>query len=227
MDVAEQLRQGVQHIRNGNGTAAHTVLQSVLNNPAFQAATDFDDIKARTFSLFAQSQLLIRDFEGAKNSVQTAMSLARTLDDSAGLKHLRSLSRQIEIEHMVAQRDQYTAPKRGSKIPISELLNCEESIDAQQHLLTQATLYITDGDTVHLPPLLDKILGWKSIDVKTKVITLLMKAQVDNNHGEEILLQAWNVADEANDFNLLQAVAKTAEQLGHTIGTLHGPQMTE
>ena len=227
MDVAEQLRQGVQHIRNGNGAAAHLTLKFVLNHPEFRAATDFDDIKARAFSLFAQSQLLIRDFSGAKDSVQTAIRFAQKVEDEEGLKHLHTLSRQIDIEHMVALRDKHKAPKGTPKIPLRDLLELEESEDAQQQLLQQASRYITEGETVHLLPVLDKILNWQSIDTKTKVVTLLMKAQVDTNGREEVLLQAWNVANNANDFNLLQAVAKTAEQVGCTIGTLHGPQMSE
>lgn len=227
MNVAAKLQQGILHIKNGEGAAAHEVLQAVLTHPDFEAAVDFDDIKARAFSLFAQSQLLIRDFRGAKMSVSLAMNFATAAADDSGLKQLKTFARQIEMEHMVSQRNQHSTPPKGAKTPIDTLLELDDSEAAHQLILQQASLYISQGETVHLLPVLELLLGWPSIDTKTRVITLLMKARIQEHPPKSVLLDAWTVADDANDFNLLQAVAKTAEQLGCTIGTLHGPKMSE
>jgi len=227
MNVAAKLQQGIQYIKAGEGLEAHKVFQEVVTHPDFEAAEDFEDIKARTFSLFAQSQYLIRDFPGAKLSIQQAVVFAKAIDDENGLKQLKNFSRQIEIEQMVSMRSHHSSAPTEPLIPIKDLLDLEDTKDTHQHLLKQATLYMTQGETVHLQPVLERLLGWQSIDTKTRVITLLMKARIQHQAPKPVLLQALAVADEANDFTLMQAVAKTAEQLGCIIGTLHGPKMSE
>ena len=229
MELAQSLQKAIKFLREGNAKDAIEALEYVLHNDEFAQAEDLVDIRARTLSLYAQALLDENRFADSRKAAELAMELVKGLDDTTGEKQIRQLLRDISAKHLGALkmaghiRRQKSAPQKT----IQSLVEQAGTESGLSEMISQAALKLRIGRREDAQKLAEHILTLDGVTEKDRVIALLLLTHTNPSACDEYLEKAWAIADEANDFNLLQAIAKTAEEFNHPIAVIDGPQMNK
>lgn len=175
--------------------------------------------RARATSLRSQAHLLLGNIQDALVDWRTAWGEVRDLQDEQGQKALRNLRR--EIAQAKAQRDHANAQKSNSRAlldrppPPQEDLQSEDGLNlllerANAHfdcdepqLGIQRALELLEACETSLPLVRFQVLGR----------LCLLRGQPER--AAELLELCRSLADEANEPQLVGAVARAAKALGH------------
>lgn len=227
MELAQTLHQAIVSLRNGETEAAIAALEQVLANEAFSQSEELLDIRARTHSLYGQALLDQNRFTDARASAETAMELAKRMKDTIGQQQIRKLlqdisARQLEALKMAGHlRKQQSSPEKT----LDSLIQDAQDASSLDEIITQAANKLRIGRYSEAQELAQHVLNSQSASEKDRVIAHLLWIHTDPDSCILHLEKAWAIADEANDFNLLQAIAKTASEFNHPIAVLNGPKM--
>ena len=228
VELASKLQHAIQCLKNGLADEAVSNLEAVINNPQFSSAVDFDDIRARTHSLYAQALLEIEAFDKARNAAEQAFAISKQLRDDSGTNQIRELLRRISARQLSSLQLAGAIRKQEESAarPLETLMNTQTTSTAES-LLKEAALKMRAHEFEDAAKIARFVLNLNTAAEKDRIVSLLLLAQINSKEPQKFLEDAWALADVANDFNLLQAVARTAEQLDFPIAVLKGPQMED
>jgi hypothetical protein len=93
--IAKRLAAGVRLLREGRPAEAAAELEIVCRDPELAAAKDMRDIRARSFSLFAQALWRSGRPADALPYLEAALRLTRALGDVEGTQEVEALRQEI------------------------------------------------------------------------------------------------------------------------------------
>lgn len=228
MDLAQQLAEGVQALRDGRPEEAATLLEQVARDPDFVAAEDLRDVRARALSLWAQALLESDRASQARVPVQDALELLEALGDEHGLTEVRAL--QTRIGEAISAAFQRAARSRELKAlaerPLADVLagvtDPARRLDLHVRRTTAALEAGRPDEAAALAR--DAIARASELeDVRHGVLARIALAQASAPEADEALSAARDLADDANEPNLVAAVARAAEELGITLPSPEPP----
>jgi len=226
--LAELLLAGLAHLRAGRAVDAADALRSLLLDPEFATATDVDDVKARAYGLYAQALLGAGAPTEAARACDDALRLARTLGDEAGLTELRALQAEIRdgVTTAAKARAAEAHAARLAGLTLEQILVGLASPAERADALVKKAL----ADLDHGRPGDAEVAARRALTeaiaaerVTEEVHARLALARAARHEASAQLLAAWRRAERADEFNLVGAVARTAELLGVRLPTLVGP----
>jgi hypothetical protein len=220
------LQRAIGSLRRGEPSLAVTDLKVLLADEAFSQATDLVDIRARAFSYLAQAQLETETFDSAREAAEQALVLTKQIQDNRGEQEVLTLLRRISAQQLKSLRVTGSIRQHEASSAIQPLMDDGPETSGTAFLLKQSALKLSQHHTEEAEGLAQQVLQTRGVSSKETVIARLLLAHIHPKTAGRHLESAWQTADAADDFNLVQAVAKTAEQLGHSVGALLGPQMT-
>nr|MBA2319948.1 hypothetical protein [Deltaproteobacteria bacterium] len=197
-------------------------------DPAFAAATDLDDVKARASSLYAQALLAAGRPAEAWRWSEGALRLAKSLGDEAGLAEIRTLHQSIR-EALTSAAQQRAAVEHGRRLAersVEEILiglgSAEERADA---LVKKANAEIDAGRPAEGAEIARRAVeeAASAAAIAPEVFARIAIARAAPAEAGAQLLAAWRRAERANEFNLVGAVARACELLGVRLPALVGP----
>ena len=214
MTPIDPLHTAVLAIREGAHDRAVEELSAAL-----EGADSSPQTRARANSLRAQAHLLLGRIPEALVDWRAAWSQVRALDDELGQKALRGLRR--EIAQAKAQRDHANAQKQRSRslldtpAPTTASGHSEESLN---DLLERANAHFdcdepTEGTQRALE--LVQICESSMPIVRFQVLGRLCLLRGQPERAKELLETCRDLADAANEPQLVGAVARAAKALGH------------
>lgn len=224
MDLADRVRLGVEALRRGEFAVAADVLGAARDDAAWAAADDVADLRARVASLYAQALLGAGRIDEADRAVVDALRLVKPLGDATALAEVRALQGEIVKARVEArQREAEAAERRRvADTPVDELLAGVADPDRQAALLNQkATAEIDLGRTKSGEALARRALALAT-SPREQVFARLAIARTAPREATEQIEAAWACASDANEFNLVAIIARTAELLGVTVARLEG-----
>lgn len=93
--IAGRLAAGVRLLREGRAAEAAAALEIVCRDPELAAAQDMRDIRARSFSLYAQALWKSGRPADALPYLEAALRLTRALGDVEGTQEVEALRQEI------------------------------------------------------------------------------------------------------------------------------------
>lgn len=231
MTVADAVREGVAALRRGDPQAAIPLLRSAAEDADFNAAEDLADLRARVLSLLAQACLEAGQSSEAENWIRQALRVAKRLGDEAGLVEIRALQSRVLQAAMDdhRKREERREQARIAATPLERLLEGVTEPHARAAVYIQkanAEIEVDrPGDAVALAAEAVRLADDAGA-VREKVLARLTLARADADRAATLLPEAWKIASDADEFNLVGAVAKAAELAGVPLATLSGPDMS-
>lgn len=169
-------------------------------------------LAARLMAWKAQALAGLNHLEEAKHAVLDAIRLAKSGGDMEGLAPLRELHAGISARLAALQvsTGQQAADADLLSMPEAEIARCSagERVDI---LIRQASAWIERGEAAQGRSCAERALEEAS-SARAKVLAWLCLARL--GEGEAAVRSAWKVADDADDHNLITAVAKAAKAAG-------------
>ncbi len=218
MTASDPLYAAVQALKNNQSIEAAALLNHALH-------TDLTpQHRARATSLRAQAHLLSGDLEKALVDWREAWALVKDLEDAAGEKALRGLRR--EIGQLKAQRQAALAQKTQSRalLDSSAPLPDSESLEDQMNrLLERANAHFDCGEPdqgIHIAHKVLALAQSEASQVRFQVLGRLCLLRGEPERAAELLEESRRLADNANEPQLLGAVARAAKSLDYTFAPI-------
>lgn len=197
----------VRALRHGRHADALSTLDAALASPLPP------DLEGRARGMRAQALFALGRLNDAKLEVRHAMRVARALQDQTGLDQLRGLNGQIYAA-LAAEAEQARLRAESAAqdtLTLDQLLAAATTDDERAHAWVLKAR--TAPDTAWVQGALERVDGL-ACGVKPRVILRLELAERDPERRAHWLEQARALADRAEEFQLLAAVAQTARRLG-------------
>jgi tetratricopeptide (TPR) repeat protein len=212
--LAGALRDGVSALRQGQAEQAVSLLASVCDYPEFVAASELLDIRTRALSLCAEALLLAGRPAEALPRAETALQLARQLGDLEGVD---------EIERLRVRIQRAAVPGEGGRQGEASLLSqsldelelqARRPIDRAELLVRKATAELEAGHPEQAAEAAERALLAAPQYPRTSVLARLTLARAQPERAAQLLREAAEIGRDAEDFNLVGWVARSAELLG-------------
>ncbi|MFK7931587.1 MAG: hypothetical protein AB8H79_25630 [Myxococcota bacterium] len=219
MDLAFQLTEGLQALREGRPKDAVELLAPVATDDELAAAEELQDIYARVCSLYAQALLESGRPSEARVPLRAALEALTALGDADGTRAVTELQEQIGVAITADFQEQArrrTLRALADKDP-DELLAGVTSPEQKAALLVErATAAVSAGRPTEATTLAHRARDFaiEHADVRHVVLAGMVLAQAQPELALQHLEDARRRADEADEFNLVGAVAKAAEAAG-------------
>ncbi|TVQ91028.1 MAG: hypothetical protein EA397_11065 [Deltaproteobacteria bacterium] len=219
MTTTETLAQGVQALRDGRATEAARLLAEACADPDFATAPEVRDLYARACSLQAQALLLAGQPSKARKPLRVALDLLEALHDEEGLRKVRELEREVgeamaeDFAAMARRREQIALSRRSLSEVLAELPAHAPRAEAMVKWSLGA---LADGRADQAIDAATRAVAEAASrgDVKHQVLAHIALASAEPERASAHLEAARSCADGADDFNLVGAVARAAEQAG-------------
>lgn len=216
MDLAERVRSGVEAIRAGRMADAVEVLAPVVSDAELAAADDLQDVRARVCSLYGQALLDLDRPDEAEGPLREALAIAERLGDEAGAKAVRGLRARAmaATTQRHQQADERRRQERLAATPIEQLLHgVTEPLARADVLLRKATAEADVGAHAEAARHAGQALSIavEAGAAREEVLARLAIARSQPDRAPQQLLAAWHRAEQAEEFNLVGAVARAAE----------------
>lgn len=222
MHITSTLAAGVQALRDGQADEAARLFDEACADQAFATQSDLRDLYARACSLHAQALLFAGRPAQARKPLRRALDLLESLHDEAGLQEVKELERQIgeamaeDFAGMARRREQHALARRS----ISEVLDGVDSPSTRAELLVKWSLgAFADGRQQQAAQAAYQAIDQarQGADLKHEVLARIALASIEPMSAVSHLESARARADSANEFNLVGAVARAADQAGLTL----------
>ena len=190
------------------------VLERVLEGPLTEGQ------RGPALGMYAQALLELGRLDEAKDAVRQAMRVAKGLGDSRGLAQLRALNGRVYGELAARQDRQRVELEEAQALerPLAELLAeaADDRARADVHL-RKANARIDRGEDGAALARAGLELARSAGAVREQVLCMLCLARVEDTEGW--LRQAHTLADDAEEPQLVAAIAKAARTAGVDFGT--------
>mgnify|MGYP001460379973 CR=1 FL=1 len=220
--LPQRLAVGVAALRDGNAARAVDLLGPVAESEDLAEAEDLRDIRARVCTLYAQALLASGRASEARRPLLAARDLLTALGDEDGLAAVEEL--QGQIADALSDAFQATARRRTQQAlaerSVEDIL-AEAPADRHTALLVErATAALDVGRPAEAERIARRALprAEDEGDLRHQVLALLVLARTAEP-ARAWLEEARRRADDADAFNLLGFVVKTADSLGVTLQT--------
>lgn len=224
--LPERIAEGVRALREQRPGAAVEALAPVVYDPELQQSTELADVRARVCALYAQALLEDGRIHEADAACRDALRAVRRLGDAAGLADVRALQDRIvrALAEAAEQARRKVEQARVAATPVAELLAGADALQRAEALVKKATACADVGDLDAGAPLAREAaqvadaLGATTWSVFARVAL----ARLEPEQAAAHLAQAARLADEADEFNLVSAIAEAARGLGLPLPTHPG-----
>jgi hypothetical protein len=231
MELADAVRDGVAALRDRRPEAAIPLLRLVAEDAEFAEASDLADLRTRVLSLLAQACLEAGAIADAETWAKQALRLAKRTNDETGLVEIRSLQARIfqavTDEHQrQKERDEL---RRVAATPIERLLHGVEAPQAVAAVYVQKANAEVEAGRPREALALAREAARIADDagaVRERVLARLTLARVAPARADASLNEAWQIAADAGEFNLVGAIGRAAELAGVALPTLRGPDLS-
>lgn len=227
-DLPARLRAGVDALRQGRPDRAAALLASVTADPAFQAADDLRDVRARALSLQAQALFDAGRPAEADRPCRDAIRLLRALRDKAGLSEVRALQDRIvgALAHDAEAAQREAERQRIAATPLEDLLaDARSPSEAADRCLKKASALLDGGELAAAAPVAADALARAEDtgDVRLRVLARIAYARSHPSGALDALVAAHGLAADAAEFNLVSVVARAADVLDVALPLEAGP----
>lgn len=208
------LREAVAALERGDAEAALPVLEEALLDTNVPPP-----VRARVLGLNAQALLMLGRLDQSKMAVREALRAARALGDARGLQQLRGLNGQIYAalaQH--AEQRRLRDEERAEMGRSLEALLGDANDDAARAMvfIRRASFRADEGDEAGA--LADAEEGLRRAreagGTREKVLGLLCLARVARERAGSLIREAHQVADAAEEAQLIFAIARAARAEG-------------
>jgi hypothetical protein len=227
--VASRLLEGITALREGRHADAIPPLEEVVDALADQP--DLADVFGRAASLLAQARLEVGDADAARKASHQAMKTSRSLGDSEGLAEVRALDEKIAA---ALDRDKRAALARGRSADL--VTKTLESVEAEaRSALARADALLKHANALqtHDRPAdaarsarRAMVHADEADAVRERVLARLALAEADRSAARGALLEALEIANEANETTLIGLIARAADLAAVELPKQYGPSMT-
>jgi len=230
--LTNALSAGVSALRDGRPGEAAVLFVNVAEDPHFAVAPDLVDIRARVFSLAAQSLLEAGDPTGADRWCRASLRALRQSvpPNPKGLQQVRSLAEQIGKDRAAQQQraDNLIQAQRLAAQPVGRLVRELGEPDQRARALAQkAAAELQVGRAEHAAELAE--LAARLADehnvIDVFVLASITRASADPKQSQTLLTNAWRRAGDADEFNLVSTVKRAADSLGVALPVQVGPDI--
>ncbi len=209
-----ELREAVLAMERGEAETALPTLTAALVVPELQPG-----IRARVMGLRAQALLMTGQLEEAKKQVREALKAVRTLGDTRGLEQLRGLNGQIyaALAQAAQQARLHDEERAAMALSLEELLAQAPDDAARAMVFVRRSTFLADegDDEAALEAALEGLRRSQSSGgPREKVLSLLALARLQRHRAEDLLREAEQVADDAEEAQLIAAIARAARAEG-------------
>lgn len=216
-------------LQAGDWKRGADLLEPVATDDELRDRPDLADIRARVLSLLAQACLGSGQLDAASRWVAEAEVIARRLDDADGLTQILALREEVDAarDRAIRQAAADDRLRRIAKLPAETVVAMAD--DPGSGWLEYATAALTVGrlerarDAAHHA--LAHAAGSAS-PVRTRVMAYLALARAEPEEAEGHLTAGWREADRHDEFALVTAVARAAEEAGLRIAEHRLPSAT-
>jgi hypothetical protein len=229
--LAEAVRRGVDALKTGRALDAVAALEPHALSEELARADDLQDVRARVCSLLAQAMLEAERPEDALRWVREAVVLHGRVRDSDRTE-LRELEDRVLAAVARARQRALELPSRArlATTAVDTLLRGVTDPRARCTLLIQKANADLDAQgesaassaAALAAEALALAIGLD--DVREEVLARLTLARALPGTAAQELALAWRRAERASEFNLVGAVAKSAEEAGVVLPQLFGPR---
>lgn len=219
MELAERLVEGLAALRLGEPERAAGILAQVCQDPDFSAEPELRDVYARACSLHAQALLMAGEPAQARRPLRDALDALQELGDSAAIAQVRELEQQIgqamteQFQAMAQRRELRALASRPLEDVLADLPTPSRRADA--------AIRWSQGALAHGRASQAAIAAERAFteaaacnDVRHQVLARITWSLADPDRAAEHLETARAIADAADEFNLVGAVARAASQAG-------------
>ena len=224
--LAAAIQRGVRAISENRPHDAVADLRLVAEDPAFQEADDFADIRARVYSLLAQAQFHSGDLAMADQWIQRALRTLRVQPDPRGLQQVRELQTAI-VTSIAEDRHRKMAikeQKRLAEIPSETFLESLKNPGCQlDRMLKKANADLRYGDPESGIALAKEVVR-TATDPRNSVLAMITLARAEPQTAATTLCGAFEVAQRHEEIQLVALVANAAKELGVQLPMLEGPE---
>ena len=208
------LQAAVQSMERRQPEEALPALEDALLDPQTTP-----QVAARVMGLRAQALLMLERLDEAKLQCRDALRAARAINDSRGLQQLRGLNGQIyaALAHAAEQSRLHHEERAAMGRSLEELLG-EATDDSERAMvyIRRASFLADEGDDVQART--SAAEGLRRAEtaggVRERVLALLCMARVDRHQAEGCLRRAHAIADDAEEAQLIAAIARAARAEG-------------
>lgn len=226
-DLAGQVRAGVEALSAGRPHEAARALAPVVEDADFTEHPDLADVRARVYSLYAQALLDSGAARQADAWARRALKQAQDLGDQAGADEVRALLRQI-FSAAVEEKKTADAVARVAATPL-EALMAQAVTDTERAgvLVEKANAEVEVGRAEEGEALARQALALaqQAGSVREEVLAWLTLARACPDEAARAMVSAWRRACDADEANLVGAIARAAEHAGVTLPHLTGPAL--
>jgi len=209
-----ELQAAVLAMERGDAATALPTLSAALVDPGLQP-----EIRARVMGLRAQALLMTGELEQAKVQVREALKAVRQLGDTRGLEQLRGLNGQIyaALAQAAQQARLHDEERAAMALSLEELLAQAPNDAARAMVFVRRSTFLADegDDEAALEAALEGLRRSRSSGgPREKVLALLALARLQRHRAEALLKEAHRVADDAEEAQLIAAIARAARSEG-------------
>ncbi|HND29844.1 MAG TPA: hypothetical protein PLA94_07580 [Myxococcota bacterium] len=181
-----------------------------LDQPALRSERPL--LVARLLAWKAQAWMSQNRWEDARGAVLEAIRLAKQGGDTDGLPALRELHNRIAGSLAALQAAAVQAEADRALLALSEEeLSAKSPEDRADILTRQSSAQAAMGDLEAARATAQRALA-EAQSPRSRVLAWLSLARVGD--GDQAIFSAWKVADDADDHNLITAVAHAARAAG-------------
>ena len=219
MAVTDTLAAGVQALRDGQAEEAARLFDEACSDEAFSTQPDLRDLYARACSLHAQALLFAGRPARARKPLRRALDLLEALHDDDGLQAVRALEKQVgeamaeDFAAMARRREQQALSRRSMDEAVAGI----EAASVRAEILVKWGLgALSDGRADEAGAAAHRAIAEAQScgNIKHEVLARLALASIEPDRAVAHLEAARACADAADEFNLVGAVARAAEQAG-------------
>lgn len=228
MELAQQLADGVQALRDGRPHKAVEWLRPVAEDPELADAVELRDIYARTCSLYAQALLEAGSASEARKPVRRALEALQAIGDTEGIQAVETL--QARIADAISATFQAAATRRRLRAlaerSVEDVLDgVDDELRHPPLLVERAAAALEVGRTPEAADIARRALdvAQRTGDLRHQVLARLTWARAEPARAGALLEEARLAADNHDDFTLIGAIARAAEELGHDFASPDAP----
>jgi hypothetical protein len=222
LDLPDHVRRGVEALKADRPAEAAEALRPVAEDAELAAAEDLRDVRLRVLTLYAQALLGSDRAAEAEATLRDAAALADVLEDAEGRKVVKGLRAQAATAAMEAHRKaaEAKAAAKLSAVPMADLVARNPDARARADaLIRKAQADLDVGDAASGAACAREVLE-NAPTAREEVLARLLLARAEPGSASQQLEAALTRATTAGEFNLVGAVAKTAELAGVPVPAL-------
>lgn len=226
--LAELLLAGIAHLRADRADAAVETLRLVAEDREFAEAPELDDVRARTWSLYAQALLAAHRPGEAVRWSEAALRAARKLGDEVGILEIRTLHDRIREAITVAAKEKAAREQsaRLAALTVDQVLaGLKDPIEQADALVKKAGAELDAGRPAVADDAASRALALAQLAgaVREEVFARIALSRARPQEAAVQLTAAWRRAERADEFNLVGTVARAAELASVRLPMLLGP----